>query len=170
MGPELLLVAGTLIGAAGEFSAGNYQAAVADQNAKINRNNAALASEIAQRDQLDIAEQQIGLQGETLAAQGASGVEINSPSFVRTRMRMADLAYEDQVRRIEAGNRQRANFLTKANVFEADAKQGRKQAKIGLAASFATAGSSLIGGSSPTALPNYAAVPTPRPTFYGGTF
>lgn len=74
------------IGAISAISQGNYQAAVARNNARIAEENAARLSEASQRESLRSDQDYRALLAEQLAAQGASGFDILGRSQRSARM------------------------------------------------------------------------------------
>lgn len=74
--PTLLTAGTAVVGAVSAIQGGNYQAAVARNNARIAEENAARQSEAAQREALRSDQDYRALLGEQLAAQGASGFDI----------------------------------------------------------------------------------------------
>lgn len=76
-GLSAALTAGSAgLSAISSIQAGNYQAAVAKNNARIAEENAAKTSEAAQRTAMRSDQDYAALLGEQLAAQGASGLDI----------------------------------------------------------------------------------------------
>jgi len=136
-----------MIAGVGAYSSAQYQSAIATQQAQIAEYNAKLATEIGQRDAVDIATENIGLMGEQTSAQGASGIEINSESFVNSRIRTAELAWEDQKRTIEKSNRQSANFKNEAETRRVEAKAKKVESKLALASAAFSATGSFISES-----------------------
>ena len=82
----VLGVASAAVTGVSAIQQGNYQAAVAKNNALIAEQNAASASEAAQLEQLRSDREHAALLGEQLAAQGSSGLDVTSRSFGRSRM------------------------------------------------------------------------------------
>ena len=140
----------SLVSGVAAIQQASYQASIAEANARQARYNAEQAAEIAQRDAQDIGTENAGLLGEQLVGMGASGIELSSPSFVRSRRRAQSLAIEDQNRRIEAGNKEYANYQTQANMFDAEAKAHKSsRGLIALGAGLDAVGS-LVGDSKPS--------------------
>ncbi|MCA9339467.1 MAG: hypothetical protein KDA17_00985 [Candidatus Saccharibacteria bacterium] len=164
-----LSAAGSLVSGMAQYQASNYQAAIAEANSKIAKENAKQAWEIGQRDAIDLGTENAGLAGEQVSAQSASGLSLNSGSSQRARYRQRELGYEEQVRRVEAAQKQHANYKTEANIYKAEAASHRSAAgfalagaAIGAAGSLAGAAQPTSGGSSRFGIP----VPTARPRWY----
>lgn len=154
----ILSAIGSVISGIAAMSQASYQAAIAKANAKQARLNAQLAFDVAGEEAQDIGTENLGVMGELLAGQGASGIGIGSPSAARSRTWLGAVAYKDQIRRVEEGNRQGANYQTQANVFDAEASAHKTAGMFGLIGGIINAGSSLVGSSggsirSPSFLP-----------------
>lgn len=109
------------------IQAGNYQAAVARNNARIAEENAARVSEASQREALRSDEDYRALLGEQLAAQGASGFDILGRSQTEARMltrRVGRRAAMDLIDEGEAGARR---SLQEAANFRGEGKQAKLQ-------------------------------------------
>ena len=167
-------IIGGLVSAFGALQQGMYQSAVAKANAKQAKLNAKLAGEVSQQDAEDLGTEGLGMAGELLSGQAASGLAVSSPSAIRSRIWMGRVGYKDQVRRVEAGNREAANFRTQANVFKAEASAARSagifNAVGGILGAFSGGGGgSLLGGAQPTKMsPGFLPVPANRPRLYSG--
>lgn len=106
---------------------GNYQAAVAKNNARIAEENAARTREAAQRTAMRSDQDYRALLGEQLAAQGASGFDILGRSQENARMlttRTGRRAAMDITLEGEAGARR---ALQEAANFRAEGKQAQLQ-------------------------------------------
>lgn len=118
------------IGALSAIQAGNYQAAVARNNARIAEENAARISEAAQREAARSDQDYRALLGEQLAAQGASGLDILGRSQRNARMltqRTGRRAAIDITDEGEAGARR---SLQEAANFRGEGRQARLQGYI----------------------------------------
>lgn len=150
---------GTGVGVASAIGAGNYQAQVAEMNAKIAADNAARAQE---RANIEASENDLltrGFLGQQLAAQSASGVSTTSPSFALTRKAARIRGRQDSLNIIHGGQVESYNFRTDAANQRAAAAGARTQ---GYANAFGTAlggVSNLIGMARPTAYDPWAVKP-----------
>lgn len=169
MAAALISAAGAVVGGLAQYQAANYQAAIATANSKIAKENARQAWEIGLRDAQDIGTENQGLAGEQVAAQAATGLSLGSGSFAKARYRQRELGYEEQVRRVEAAGKQRANYRTEANIYKAEAASHRSAGQFALAGAALSAAGSLASAAQPTGssvgfsgLP----VPTARPRYY----
>lgn len=132
------------IGALSAIQAGQYQAAVAKNNAKIAEENAARLSEASQREAMRSDQDYRALLGEQLAAQGVSGLDILGRSQVAARrltQRTGRLAAMDITSEGEAGARR---SLQEAANFRAEGKQARLQGYLSGAGALAQ-GASDVG-------------------------
>jgi hypothetical protein len=118
-----------------------YQSQVADNNAKIARWNAAITRQSSEIEQQDLDHQAAGQMGELVAAQGASGVSLGSPSSMRTRSTAAALSREDALRVRYKGSMDAWNYDNQAKDF-------KSQSQISLLGGFVKAASSLVGSAS----------------------
>lgn len=134
----ILSLASAGIGVASAISSGNYQAAVAKNNAQIAEQNAAMAAEASQREAARSDLEYAALLGAQLAEQGASGTSVTSRSNVLARAltrRTGRMAATDIVR----GGADAAQRLKQdAANFRAEARQARTQGIIGAAGAFAS--------------------------------
>jgi hypothetical protein len=139
--PTLLTAGSAVVGAVSAIQSGNYQAAVAKNNARIAEENAARTSEAAQIEAQRSDQDYRALLGEQLAAQGASGLDILGRSQQSARMltkrtgRRAAMAIVDEG---EAGARR---SLQESANFRSEGKQARLQGYL-------TGGARLLQGAS----------------------
>lgn len=141
----LLTAIGSIVSGVAAYQQSRYQAAIAKTNQRQANINADLAREIAERDAEDIGAQERGLLGELTSAQAASGLAVSSPSLHRARVRQRAIGYENQVRRIEAGNREYANYKTQASVYSAQASSYSSAGTFALIGGFIDAGAAIAG-------------------------
>lgn len=141
----LLGAAGSLVSGMAAMQQANYQAAVAEVNAKQARINAKQEQEMSGRDQEDLGAQNRGLLGEQISAQAASGASLDSPSSQRARYRAREIAYQDIWRRAEEGNKRWANLRTQANVYDAEAGAHKQAGRMNMLGSLIGAASSVAG-------------------------
>lgn len=137
-----------ILGTVSAIGASNYQAQVAQNNAKLAEQNAALASDQTQQEQVESDRQTAALIGEQEAIQGASG--LRGASQIRTRRSANRLGRQDALNIREAGSRQIQSFLQDAENFRGEARSAKANARASLVSGFFDVGSSLIGGASTT--------------------
>jgi hypothetical protein len=160
---------GSIVSGIAAFSQAQYQAAVAKANEKQAKLNAELSMNIAQKDAEDLGTQAKGQMGELVAAQGASGISLSSPSAVRGRKWMSAVGYQDQTRRTEQGQREFANYRTQANVYAAEAKAAKMSGMFSLIGGFINAAGSMVGSAQPSAQsPGYMPVSQTRNMYQTG--
>lgn len=156
-------VVGSLVSGFAAFQQSQYQAAIAKANAKQAQYNANLATEVAQQQAEDQGRQNMGLFGEQVAAQAASGLALNSPSSISSRLRTAELSYEEQLRIIDKGNQEAANFLTQRNQFNAEASAAKSAGAMSILSSGINAFGSYVGAADPTRFASSPTAFTPKP-------
>lgn len=145
-------IIGTGVGVASAIGQGNYQAAVAEQNAKIAQQNAQRATD---RAAIEAQENDLltrGMLGQQMAAMSASGVSTDSPSFLMTRRAARTRGRLDTLNIIQGGQLENYNYLTDATNQRAVAAGARSQ---GYANAFGTAlggVGSLISTARPTVM------------------
>jgi hypothetical protein len=161
----VLGVTGSLVSGFAAFQQSQYQAAIATANAKQAEVNAQLANEAAQQQAEDQGRQNAGLFGQQVAAQAASGLDINSPSSINSRLRTQELSYDEQLRIIDAGNAQQANYLTQSNQFKSEASASKTAAGMSILSTPLNAFGSYVGGADPTRFGSSPTsfVPKPQP-------
>lgn len=169
LGPASLLLGGSTGLAAGTaIMNGNYAAAVAKNNAKIEEQNAARISEAAQLEQMRSDQDFAALAAEQLAAQGASGFDILGASQTRSRMltrRTRDRQAVDIRREGEAGSQQ---ALQEAANYRGEAKHAKTQGYLEAAGHVLDAASTFAGGGSGSFIPRRKKQPWNRsPNWYG---
>lgn len=138
----------TLIGAAGAglagvsaIQSGNYQAAVARNNARIAGENAARASEAAQREAQRSDQDYRALLGEQLAAQGASGFDILGRSQRSARQLTKRTGRDAALDITTEGEAAARRSLQEAANFRAEGRQAKLQGYL-------SGGSALLQGAS----------------------
>lgn len=139
-------IAGKLAEAEAYADFAEYQASVADKNAAIQEQNAVNAIDATQQTQVDQDAKASFLQGQIVAAQGASGLSTTGRSAVMTRASARRLAQLDRERIREAGDVEAANFRMAAADARDAADYARDEAKNARSAGWLGAASSLVGG------------------------
>lgn len=132
------------IGALSSIQAGNYQAAVGRNNARIAEENAARIAEAAQGEAQRSDQDYRALLGEQLAAQGASGFDVLGRSQVAARrltMKTGRAAAKDIIDEGHSGARR---SLQEAANLRAEAKQAKLQGYFSAAGQIAQ-GASQVG-------------------------
>jgi len=141
-----LAIAGGLVSAFSSIQQGNYQAAVARNNAIIARQNAAETSQSSQEQAKREDEQNAVLLAEQIAAQGASGLDIASRSFSEGR------ALTEASGRLEAlditrkGTSAARQLLQDAANYRAAGKQAKLQGYLNAAGTLLNTASDAAGG------------------------
>lgn len=146
----LLSVAGSVVGAMGQAAAARQQAKIADANAKIAFENAQRATSASQEQVQDSDREIAAFVGQQEAAQSASGLSTSSRSSVLTRKSAQRVGRIDSSRITEQGRSNARNFLQQQNDFQMQAKSARSSAKFAMLGGLLNAGTSLVGGASPT--------------------
>lgn len=133
--------AAALIGAAGSLIGGFYQAQVANNNATIERQNAAEASAAGQQ-QAEIAGIKGAAQGGQIkAAQAANGIDVNSGSALDVQTSQKEASQLDAETVLNNANLSAYGYTTQAVNDQAQAGQDQIGAVLGAAGS-------LVGGAS----------------------
>lgn len=150
-----LAVAGTAVSAGTSIYGGiqqqkadNYNAAVADQNAKIAESNAALTLKAGQNEQEQQYRQIAALKGKQIASFAAMGLD---PSFGSPSDIVGDTALlgEADAQRLRNNNTAQANsYLLQASNYQSEAVGDRSAGQTALVTGFLKAGSTALGGAS----------------------
>lgn len=133
--PTLLTAGTAVVGAVSAIQGGNYQAAVARNNARIAEENAARMNEASQREALRSDQDYRALLGEQLAAQGASGLDILGRSAVSARQLTRRTGRRAAMDIIDEGAAGARRSLQEAANFRAEGKQARLQGYLSGASS-----------------------------------
>jgi hypothetical protein len=119
---------------------GNYQAAVAKNNAQVAERNAALESEASQREGIRSDREYAVALGEQLAAQGASGLDILGRTQLATRNVTRTVGREAAGDIRASGTAAARRLLQDASNFRAEGKQARTQGYVTAAGAALDAG------------------------------
>lgn len=167
-----LAVGGTLFSGVSAFQQGQYQGAVAKNNAQIATRNAALESEASQIEGVRSDREYATALGEQLAAQGASGFDILGRTQLATRnaMRETGRAAATDIR--ADGTARARGLLQDAANFKAEGRGERAQGTTALVGSLFEAGSSFAKGTGRTSslVSSRRGKPRPwstKPNWYG---
>lgn len=156
-------IGSSIIGGLAQYSDSKFQAQVAKNNAAIAAENASKAGDAEQQQLVDKGREDRAFLGQQIAAQGASGANVNSVSSVLTRKQTKDIFASEAVdiqtasqNNIRAYQQEQANALT-------EAREARRQGKIGLISTAFDVAGSFINSSAPKAKKaSYVPKPTPR--------
>lgn len=138
-------VVGAGVQAMGSIQEGNYRAQVAENNAKIAGYNAQLATESGEIEASNQGLKTRAQIGEQKAAQGASGVDVNSGSAVDVRVASDILGMTDALTIKSNAAKQAYGFLTQQTSLLAEAQQDRTAGKIGAFSSLISGAASVTG-------------------------
>lgn len=136
---------GSLVSGMAAMQQSQYQAAVAEANAKQARLNAELAGRIGFENVQDLGIEHAGRRGTLEARIGGSGLAASSPSFDQARSRVNQLNILEQRRTIEGAYREAANYKTQSNVFKAEAGAARSAGKFSMIGGVLGAAGSIAG-------------------------
>lgn len=141
-----LAVGSSLFTGVSAFQSGQYQAAVAKNNAQIATRKAALESEASQTEAMRSDQDYAAALGEVLAAQGASGFDIlgRSQLAARDTTRRAGRSAAGDIR--AAGTAQARGLLQDAANFKGEGRAAKAQGTTALIGSLFEAGSSFAKG------------------------
>ena len=156
-GTWALILAGTATaaGAIGSIRQGNatsasdqYQAQVADNNAKIAEQNAQYATEAGGIKAQDVQQRGRVQQGKIKAAQAASGIDVNSGSAPMVRAGQAVETGVDAARTEHDAALQAYGYRTQASNFQAQSQVDRMGASNAQTAGYFQAGGTILSGAS----------------------
>ena len=154
---------GSIFGGIIGFAQASYQAKVAEMNAEVANDNAKRTIDRTQIEEQDNAAENLALIGEQEAAQGASGLSINSESSRRIRKASRVLGRKDTLNIRQAGEIEKYNYEVEAANQTAAAGMARIGGIGSLLSGFVQGGGSLIGAASPTAATNRYNKPYAKP-------
>jgi len=144
---------GTGISALGAMRQGQAGAAASKFNANVNENNAAIAKQnmdyAGQTGNEQLARQQLENRariGAIKAGQGASGVDINSPSFTDVRSSARETGQLSAIDIRNAATRKAYGYNTDAINYDAQAGLDRSRASYESSAGATNAAATLLGG------------------------
>lgn len=123
------------------IQAGNYQAAVAKNNARIAAENAARASTASQKEAMRSDQDYRALLGEQLAAQGASGFDILGRSQQEARSLTSRVGRRAAMDLVTEGEAEARRSLQESANFRSEGKQAKLQGYV-------TGASALLKGAS----------------------
>ena len=128
------------------YKAGQYQSAIATQNANIAKENAKRAQHTAQVEQQQQDMVARAMLGEQLAEQGASGFSVGSPTSVLARKSARELARKDALNVRNAGEMEAHNYLAQAANFQMNAAGSRSAGFNALLGGFLEGAGSMASG------------------------
>lgn len=141
--PTILGAGSAAVAGISSLQNGNYQAAVARNNAMIAERNAASASEASQKEAARSDKEYAALLGEETAAQGASGLDLLGRTQVMTREAQARVGADQAVDIRDRGLNESRKFLQDAADFRAAGKQAKTQGIIGAVGAGLQAGQAI---------------------------
>lgn len=129
----ILAAVGTAVSAVGSFAQGQYQSSVAKNNAKIAENNAQLASAQGQQDQQTQDKKYAELQGQQIATQSASGLNLMGRTDQAVRAATAATGRQDATNLANKTVQTARNFQQEAADDKGDASMLGAQSYFNLA-------------------------------------
>lgn len=135
--------ASTAVSVLGAVQNGNYQAAVAKNNAEIADRNAAAEADRSQREQIRSDRDYAAAVGEQMALQGASGLDVLGRTQLATRSVTAATGREAAKDIRISGQNTAQRFLQDSANFRAEASQAKKQAMFSVAGSLMDLGTKV---------------------------
>lgn len=139
--PTIIGVGSAVATGVSSIENGNYQAAVARNNALIAERNAAAASEASQLEAARSDKEYAALSGEELATQAASGLDVLGRSQVATREAQGRVGSEQAVDIRNRGTNEARKFLQDAADYRAAGSQAKTQGILGAVGAGLQAGS-----------------------------
>lgn len=143
-----LAFAGVVASTSAATQQANFQAQMAERNAKIQEDNANRAQYNAQVQQQESDRVARGLIGEQIAAQSASGLKLGGRSQMLTRKSAKQLARLDALNIRQAGDIEAYNYRVGAEDAAIAAGFARQSASNALTEGFLTGVGTLVGGAS----------------------
>lgn len=149
----ILSLASGAVGALGAIQAGNYQAAVAKNNAEVALENAGREADAAQQRQIRADREYAAQVGEQLATQAASGLDVLGRTQLATR-RLTEQTGRGAAKDIRLeGQNTAQRFQQDAANFRAEASQAKKQATFSALGSVLDLGTQIAKTRKPKAPP-----------------
>lgn len=155
IGSGVLGALGSIAGGNANAKAAEYQARVAENNAQIARQNQEWAERSAITNEAAQGIKSRASLGAVKAAQGASGVDVNSGSALDVRSSAAELGQLDAINIRANAARDAYGYATQASGYDASAGMSRAAGANASSAGMIGAASSLLGGAT-SAVKNYA--------------
>ena len=124
----------------------NFQAQVASANSQIQQQNAELASQTGTAIETQQQLKNRATMGGILAAQGANGLDVNSPSAINIRSGAETMGNLDVNTIKNEYARQAWGFGAQSSVLAQESAMEKSQAKQEMSAGYVNAGSSLLSG------------------------
>jgi multidrug efflux pump subunit AcrA (membrane-fusion protein) len=148
--PAIVPILGTVLSAGGavlsginSIQQGNYQNAVAQQNARAADSYAAAEAEAAQREAMRSDREYAILRGEQLAAQGASGLDLLGRTQLQTRKTTDATARDARTDIRQRGTYESRKLQQEASNFRAEGSAAKRQGLVSGIGSFLRAGSEV---------------------------
>lgn len=135
--------ASSIVSGVGQYQSGQYQAAVARNNAIIAEQNAQFA---LQKGQVEAENQNYktrAIIGQQKANEAAAGIDVNSGSALEVRSSTAELGHLDALTILNNAAAQAAGYRAQKMNFEAESALDKSKAGYGLASSLIGGGASL---------------------------
>lgn len=143
-----LAIGGTVLSTISGIQAAQFQAAILDQQAAIELGNARRIRQAGSIEAQEADFAALAAIGAETARQGASGVSLNSPSFVRRRARNKVNASTNRLRIIDDAEVQASNATARASAASASASAKRGSIGFGVLSGLIGVGDDLISGAS----------------------
>lgn len=154
---SMLVIGGTVLGAAGDVMEGvqankmaKYQAKVAEMNQQISEDNARRAIERSQVEQQESDMTSLAFLGAQEAMQGASGLSLGGGSQKLARKSAKTLGRLDALRIRQGGELEAHAHRTEGVNFGTQAAMAKQQGSNALLSGFINAGSTLMTGAART--------------------
>lgn len=160
-------VAGSLIGAASEANAARQAEETAQRNKQIAEENAQRVLTVAQEEQYQSDMEAAALFGEQEAIQAASGLNLDSRSFIQTRNSARAIARQDAINIHEAAKIRAQAYRTEGDAYAADAAAARVAQGNAMIGGLLGSATSIVGGArnlvsvAPTRQSTRMTVPSP---------
>lgn len=140
-----LLAGGAAVGAVGDFSQGQYQSQVAKNNAAIAKQNAAATFNAAQTEQIRSDREYAQQEGELIAEQSASGLNLMGRTSTAVRAGLHDVGRQAATDIYRQGASDSRKYLQQAANFKAESKSLKIKSYLDLGGGLLKS-ASLAGG------------------------
>lgn len=139
-------VVGSIVSSSREMEAAQQAQEIAEKNKKIAEENAQRALMLSQEEQIDQDMETMAMLGEQEAIQSASGLSMDSGSFIQTRAAARQLGRIDALNVREAGVIRAAAYRNEGDAYAAEAAAASRAKGNAQLSGFLGAANSIIGG------------------------
>lgn len=139
---------GTIVGGVAQANQANYQAQVADNNAKIAKQNATSAEEAGRVEAQAQSQKGAAIEGSIIASQAANGIDVNTGSAVDVQKSQRETDALDTANVMRNADLSAYGYRTQASNYQAQAGLDRSQASFAPISAAIGATGSFLGNAS----------------------